>query len=263
MLAQLDTGYLGAAVGVRAENGRLPGFLAARARCNCSVEVDATWACGSSSSAAAESLPRNSRWLTARLLSPTRGQAGLAAAAFDVRSSTSPRPAAARRLSCSFLMSSSWGRRARGFATSERRLLLERLLAPGHPCLQLVAHTPIEAQARVEIAGLKVAKRVDRPYVAGRGRISQGQAPPDHRLRCCRHHGRFSRAGLCSGFVMPMVSCTTYDASTLSFVIFTHTPTAATSSTLARAAQYPRRSWGDDLLCASRALLTSYDPYHS
>jgi ATP-dependent DNA ligase len=59
-------------------------------------------------------------------------------------------------------------------ALSERRRLLERLLAPGHPCLQLVAQTlDIEvAEAWLEVAGLEgvVAKRVDRPYVAGRGR---------------------------------------------------------------------------------------------
>ena len=57
---------------------------------------------------------------------------------------------------------------------SERRRVLERLLLPGHPCLQLVAHTPdIEvAEAGLEVAGLEgvIAKRIDRPYVAGRGR---------------------------------------------------------------------------------------------
>jgi bifunctional non-homologous end joining protein LigD len=57
---------------------------------------------------------------------------------------------------------------------SQRRLVLERLLVPDHPCLQLVAHTSdIEvAEAWLEIAGLEgvVAKRVDRPSVAGRGR---------------------------------------------------------------------------------------------
>jgi bifunctional non-homologous end joining protein LigD len=57
---------------------------------------------------------------------------------------------------------------------SDRRRALEQLLVPGHPCLQLVAHPPdIEvAQAWLGVAGLEgvVAKRVDRPYMAGRGR---------------------------------------------------------------------------------------------
>jgi bifunctional non-homologous end joining protein LigD len=57
---------------------------------------------------------------------------------------------------------------------SERRRALERLLVPGHAWLQLVAHTPdIQvAEAWLAVPGLEgvVAKRVDRPSVAGRGR---------------------------------------------------------------------------------------------
>jgi ATP-dependent DNA ligase len=60
------------------------------------------------------------------------------------------------------------------FPLSDRRLALEQLLAHGHPCLQVVAHTmDIQvAEAWLGVSGLEgvVAKRVDRPYLAGRGR---------------------------------------------------------------------------------------------
>ena len=61
-----------------------------------------------------------------------------------------------------------------GLPLSERRQALERLLVPGHPYLQLVAHTADihVAEAWLGVAGLEgvVAKRVDRPYLGGRGR---------------------------------------------------------------------------------------------
>jgi ATP-dependent DNA ligase len=57
---------------------------------------------------------------------------------------------------------------------SERRQALERLLDSRHPCLQLVAHTTDHeiAEGWLGVPGLEgvVAKRLDRPYVAGRAR---------------------------------------------------------------------------------------------
>src|SRR5207237_4924918 len=56
----------------------------------------------------------------------------------------------------------------------ERRPALQSLLDGQHPCLQLVAHTTDIrcAEGWLAIAGLEgvVAKRLDRPYVPGRGR---------------------------------------------------------------------------------------------
>jgi ATP-dependent DNA ligase len=57
---------------------------------------------------------------------------------------------------------------------TRRRRALEEVLSLGHPCLQLVAQTSdVEvAEAWLRISGLEgvVAKRLDRPYVAGRAR---------------------------------------------------------------------------------------------
>jgi ATP-dependent DNA ligase len=60
------------------------------------------------------------------------------------------------------------------FPLSDRRRVLEQLLAHGHRYLQVVSHTlDVQvAEAWLGVPGLEgvVAKRVDRPYVAGRGR---------------------------------------------------------------------------------------------
>jgi ATP-dependent DNA ligase len=57
---------------------------------------------------------------------------------------------------------------------ADRRHALERFLDSLHPCLQLVAHTTDRAIAEgcLALPGLEgvVAKRLDRPYVAGRAR---------------------------------------------------------------------------------------------
>ena len=57
---------------------------------------------------------------------------------------------------------------------ANRRQVLERLLETGHPCLQLVTQTTDHAMAEgwLSVPGLEgvVAKRLDRPYVAGRAR---------------------------------------------------------------------------------------------
>jgi ATP-dependent DNA ligase len=57
---------------------------------------------------------------------------------------------------------------------SDRRQALERLLDSAHPCLQLVAHTTDYeiAEGWLGLPGLEgvVAKRLDRPYLAGRAR---------------------------------------------------------------------------------------------
>jgi ATP-dependent DNA ligase len=56
----------------------------------------------------------------------------------------------------------------------DRRQTLERLLDGVHPCLRLVAHTTDHeiAEGWLGVPGLEglVAKRLDRPYVAGRAR---------------------------------------------------------------------------------------------
>jgi ATP-dependent DNA ligase len=127
--------------------------------------------------AAAESLPCNTFVDGEIVIADESGQADFGAlqrrlslARKFIAEAVAPRPA----ILLVFGVLELAGEELTTFPLSDRRRALEQLLVPGHPCLQLVAHTPDVqvAEAWLRVAGLEgvVARRVDRPYVAGRGR---------------------------------------------------------------------------------------------